>query len=392
MSFEPTVEISRWALTRLERGHLWVYSSDVKRVESASPGDVVKVVDGRGWFVGRAFYSAESQITLRMLTREDEPVDESFFARRLDFALDMRRRLFGESALALRLVHGEGDLLPGLIVDRYGDVLSVQTLIQATDRRKDLFFDLLEARLSPRAVVVRNDAKVRSHEGLVLESGVARGKPPGTISIVEGNVTLHVDPVGGQKTGGFLDQRENHLAAGALVGKGERCLDVFSYSGGFALQMARAGGRVTAVEISEKAVGEAEKAAADNELELDLVVANAFDWLKAASVDGHRFDVIVLDPPAFARSKAALPNALRGYKEINLRALQLLSAGGWLVTCSCSYHMSEEQLLELVLSAAQDAGRKVQLVERRGAGRDHPALLGVPETSYLKCLVLRRVD
>ncbi len=392
MAAEPTIEISRWAMQRLERGHLWVYRSDVKRSEGVSPGDVVRVVDGRGWFVGRAFYSHESQITLRMLTRDDEPIDEAFLARRLDAALDMRRRLFGDEVQAVRLVHGEGDLLPGLIVDRYGDVLSVQTLIQATDRRKELLFDLIEARLSPRALVERNDAKVRSHEGLAVKSGVARGEAPATVSVKEGEVTLHMDPVGGQKTGGFLDQRENHLVAGALVTKGERCLDAFSYSGGFALQMARAGGRVTAVEVSEKAVGEARKAAVDNDLNVELVVANAFDWLKAATVSGQRFDIAVLDPPAFARSRAALPNALRGYKEINLRALQLLSAGGWLITCSCSYHMSDEQLLEIVQSAARDAGRKVQLVEKRGAGRDHPALLGVPETAYLKCLVLRRVD
>jgi 23S rRNA (cytosine1962-C5)-methyltransferase len=387
---EPTVEIGRRGLGRLERGHLWIYRSDVVRTEGVSPGEIVRVVDGRGWFVGRAFYSHESQITLRMLTREDEAVDEGFFARRLDAALAMRKRLFGD-ADAVRLVHGESDLLPGFVVDRYADVLSIQTLVQGTDRRQGMLTDLLQERLGPRAIVERNDAKVRSYEGLALRSGVVRGEAPGRVTVREGEIVLEIDPVGGQKTGGFLDQRENHLMTGALVRPGDRCLDAFSYGGGFALQMARAGGAVTAVEISEKAVAEAQVAAKKNDLAVELVTANAFDWLKAASVDGRHFEVVVLDPPAFARSKGAIEGALRGYKEINLRAIQLLSPGGWLVSCSCSYHVDEETLLGLIASAASDAGRRLQLVERRGAGRDHPALLGVPETAYLKCLVLRRV-
>ncbi len=389
---EPTAEVTRRGLDRIRRGHLWIYRSDVRRTDDVSPGDVVRVVDGRGWHVGRALYSQTSQITLRMLTLEDVPVDEAFFAARLDAAIDLRARLYGDSVEALRLVHSEGDLLPGLVVDRYRDVVVFQTLNQGMEAHKDLWVRLLEARLSPRCLIERNDAKVRTHEGLALTKGVVRGEAPGEIVFEENGVTLVVDPVEGQKTGGFLDQRENRAAAAGYVREGDRCLDVFTYGGGFALNLARAGGRVTAVDISDQAVAEARQAAERNDLKLEVVAANAFDWLKARSVEGERFDLIVLDPPAFARNKRSLDAATRGYKEVNLRALQMLAPGGRPITCSCSYHMDEERLLDTVLSASGDAGRRVQVLERRGAGRDHPVLLGVPETGYLKCIVLRRVD
>lgn len=388
---EPTVEINRRGVERFRRGHLWIYRSDVKGLTDVDPGDVVKVVDGRGWFVGRAFYSQTSEITLRMLTAQEVPVDDAFFATRIDAALAQREALF-DGVEALRLVHGEADLLPGLIVDRYADVLVVQTLNQGSDQRTNLFLDLLEERFSPRSIVLRNDSKMRSYEGLAVHTEVARGEDPGTVVFREGELTLQANPVHGQKTGAFLDQRDNRIAVAHYVRPGDRCLDCFTYNGGFAMHLARAGGRVTAVEISKAALEEAQASATRNELEIELVEANAFDWLKAHSLEREEFDVIVLDPPAFARSRRTVANAVRGYKEINLRAIQLLKLGGWLVTCSCSYHMSEKLLLDTVLAAAADAGRRLQLVEKRGAGADHPVLLGVPETAYLKTLVLRRVD
>ncbi len=389
---EGTVEVGKRGVRRIEAGHLWIYRSDVQRTEAVTPGAVVRVVDGRGWLIGRAFYSQTSEITLRLLNRGDEAVDEAFFARRIDAALALRRRLFGSEVQALRLVHGEADLLPGLVVDRYGDVLVVQTLSQGSDRHQALFLKLLRERLEPRAIVLRNDAKVRSHEGLALKREVVWGSLEGPVTYAEDGLSLLSDPVGGQKTGAFLDQRENRQAVARYVEPGMVCADCFSYTGGFALHMARAGGIVTAVDISEKALEEAREAGERNGLEIEWTGANAFDWLKERSLEGEAFDLVVLDPPAFARRKEKLEGALRGYKEINLRALQILRPGGLLVSCSCSYHVSEERLLATVLSAAMDAGRRLQLLERRGAGRDHPVLLGVPETGYLKTLIFRVVD
>jgi 23S rRNA (cytosine1962-C5)-methyltransferase len=385
---EPAVRVSRRGADRLAAGHLWIYRTDV----SAPPpgveaGDVVVVQDGRGRFLGKAFWSASSQIALRLVAREDVPVDEGFFAARLASAIALRERAFGDEPF-VRLVHGEADLLPGLVVDRYGDVLVLQTLVPATDRRKALLADLLARALAPRAIVERNDVRVRELEGLPQAKGVLRGPDPGPIDLVEGEVRLRIDVLGGQKTGAFLDQRENHLRAGAYA-RGA-CLDCFSYAGGFALQLARGAERVVAVEMQAPAAALLrENVARNRAANVEVVEANAFDFLRDRAEEEPAFDLVVLDPPAFAKNKAALPAARRGYKEINLRALQILRPGGILVTASCSYHLSEEALEALLLDAANDAGRRVQVLERRGAGRDHPVLLGVPETRYLKCFVLR---
>ena len=388
---EPTAEVTRRSLDRIRRGHLSIYHSDVRRTDDVSPGDVVRVVDGRGWRVGRALYSPTSQITLRMLTLEDVPVDEAFFAARLDAAIDLRARLYGDSVEALRLVHSEGDLLRAWWSTATGTWWCSRPSTRDGGAQGPLGPAPGGAALTP--VPHRAQRRQGPHPwGLALTKGVVRGEAPGEIVFEENGVTLVVDPVEGQKTGGFLDQRENRAAAAGYVREGDRCLDVFTYGGGFALNLARAGGRVTAVDISNQAVAEARQAAERNDLKLEVVAANAFDWLKARSVEGERFDLIVLDPPAFARNKRSLDAATRGYKEVNLRALQMLAPGGRLITCSCSYHMDEERLLDTVLSASGDAGRRVQVLERRGAGRDHPVLLGVPETGYLKCIVLRRVD
>jgi 23S rRNA (cytosine1962-C5)-methyltransferase len=385
---EPKVKITRRGADRLEAGHLWIYRADVESAPAAlEAGDVVALVDGRGRFLAKAFWSSRSKIALRVVTRDEEPVDEAFFAGRLRAAIDLRERIFGAERF-VRLVHGEADLLPGLVVDRYGDAAVLQTLIPATDRRKALLADLVANALSLRCVVERNDVRVRELEGLTQTKGVLRGEPPGPIELREGEVRMRVDVLAGQKTGTFLDQRENHLRAGEYA-RG-RCLDCFSYSGGFALQLARRAERVVAVEMQAGAAALLRDNALLNRAEnLEIVEANAFDYLRDRSEEEPAFDLVVLDPPAFAKNKDALPAARRGYKEVNLRALQILHPGGMLVTSSCSYHLTEEAFEALVLDAANDAGRRVQLLERRGAGRDHPVLLGVPETSYLKCLFVR---
>ncbi len=384
---EPIVEITRRGADRLQAGHLWIYKSDVSKAPGAQPGDVVAVVDGRRRFLAKAFWSARSQIALRIVTRDEEPVDEPFLAGRLASARQLRERAFpGEGAW--RMVHGEADLLPGLVVDRYGDVAVLQTLVPATELRKALLADLLVQAHGFTTVVERNDVRVRELEGLPQVKGLVRGPEPVVGEYREGQVRLSVDVINGQKTGAFLDQRENHVRAGEYATG--RCLDCFSYSGGFALQLCRNAAEVVAVEMQPTAAGllraNAERNGATN---LTLVEANAFDYLRDRSEEPPTWDMVVLDPPAFAKNKEALPAARRGYKEINLRALQILKPGGILITASCSYHLSEVMLEELLLEAARDAGREVQVLERRGAGRDHPVLLGVPETRYLKCLVAR---
>src|SRR5512133_379397 len=334
---EPQVRITRRGAERLQAGHLWIYRADVE------------LVDGRGRFLAKAFWSARSKIALRVVTRDEEPIDEGFFAGRLAAAIDLRARVFG------------GERFPGLVVDRYGDAAVVQTLIPATDRRKELIADLLRNALSLRCVVERNDVRVRELEGLAQTKGVLRGEEPGPVEYREGEVRMRVDLLAGQKTGAFLDQRENHVRAGEYA-RG-RCVDCFSYAGGFALQLARRAAQVTAVEMQPTAAALLrENAALNRAPNLEVVEANAFDWLRDRSEEEPAFDLVVLDPPAFAKSKDALPAARRGYKEVNLRAMQVLKEGGVLVTCSCSYHLSEEMLEELVLDAANDAGRRLQLL------------------------------
>lgn len=384
---EQKVTVSRRGAERLTAGHLWIYRADVERPPAAEAGDVVAVVDGRGRFLAKAFWSSRSKIALRIVTRDEVPVDEAFFVDRIAQAVDLRRRTFGDERF-LRIVHGEADLLPGLVVDRYGDAAVLQTLVPATDRRKPFLAELVAAALDVRTVVERNDVRVRELEGLEQVKGVVRGDAPGPVVHHEGAVRMTIDLLAGQKTGAFLDQRENHLRAGEYA-RG-RCLDCFSYTGGFALQLAGRAEQVTAVEMQPTAAAHLrENVALNRAANVEVVEANAFDYLRDRSEEPPAYDLVVLDPPAFAKNKDALPAARRGYKEVNLRALQVLKPGGILVTSSCSYHMAEAMLEELVLDAANDAGRRVQLLERRGAGRDHPVLLGVPETRYLKCFVLR---
>jgi 23S rRNA (cytosine1962-C5)-methyltransferase len=385
---EPAVTITRRGAERLAGGHPWIYRSDVEKgPQPGEDADVVTVKDGRGRFLAKAFWSARSKIALRVITRDDVAIDEAFFGERIASAIALRDAIFpGERSM--RLVHGEADLLPGLVADRYDDVVVLQTLIPATDRRKQLFAELFASALAPRSILERNDVRVRELEGLPLLKGALRGPEPGPVEYQEGSVRMRLDLLAGQKTGAFLDQRENHLRAGEYA-RGD-CLDCFTYAGGFALQLAHRATRVTAIEMQPVAAALARENLALNRAEnVELVEGNAFDFLRDASEREPAYDLVVLDPPAFAKNRESLPAARRGYKEINLRALQILRPGGILVTASCSYHLSEAMLEEIVLDAGNDAGRPVQILERRGAARDHPVLLGVPETRYLKLLVAR---
>jgi len=383
----PEVAITRRGVERWQRGHPWIYRADLAGDPALQGGEAVRVVDTRGWFLGKAFYSKQSKISLRALSTEDVAIDGDFFAQRIAQADALRTRaLPGEDTY--RAIHGEADLLPGLVVDRYGDFLSAQFLVKATEERKELLADLLMAHFKAKGLMNRSDVSVRTLEGLEPQKGLLRGNVPPTISYSEGLVRLQADLLGGQKTGTFLDQRENHVVASQYA-QGE-ALDCFSYVGGFALQLATRAQRVTAVEISDTAAAQIRAHAQANRFtNLDVVVANAFDFLRDAVDEGRKFDTIVLDPPSFAKNKDAVDAALRGYKEINLRAFQLLRPGGILISASCTYHVDEAAFEDMLESAAADAKRRVQIIERRGAGRDHPVLLSLRETRYLKCFVLR---
>jgi 23S rRNA (cytosine1962-C5)-methyltransferase len=382
---EPKVVVTRRGAERIEGGHLWIYRSDVRSSQAAA-GDLVGVKDEKGRFVGRAFWSDRSQIALRFLTRRDEPVDRAFFAARIAAAADYRGTVV-ENTNCCRLIYGEGDLLPSLIVDRYGDYLVMQTLSQGADRRKAEIAELLQERLAPRGILERNDAKSRVLEGLPQTVSIVSGEVPKELEVAMNGVQFCVDPRRGQKTGTFLDQRENYRAVEIYL-RGE-VLDCFSYQGGFALHVARRAERVEALDISADALAIGRRNAERNgRANLTFQEGNVFDLLKEYDQAGRKFDAVILDPPAFAKSRSAIAAARRGYKEINLRALKLLRKGGILVTCSCSYHLPESAFGEILWEAAVDVRAEVRVIERRGASRDHPALLTVPETIYLKCFII----
>ena len=385
---EPTITVSPRGEERIRNGHFWVYRAEVGGGQ-AEAGAVVRVVGPGGRFLARAFFSDRSQITLRILTKHDVPVDRGFWRARLEQAASFRGRL-DIDANAYRLVHGEGDLIPSLVVDRYGDYLVVQALSQGTDRLLPEITSLLVDLEGPKGILARNDPRVRLLEGLEQSVTVLHGTIPETVAVREGKIEYDVDLTHGQKTGAFLDQRENRQAAAQYVGG--RVLDCFSYAGGFALQLASHVDELTALDISEDATAMLARNAARNGLSnVQVRTTNVFDELRTLDRMGEKFDAIVLDPPAFAKSKAAIPKALSGYKEINLRALKLLKPGGFLTTCSCSYHVNESAFAEIVFDAALDARVDVSVVEKRMQGRDHPVVLGMPETYYLKCFILRKL-
>jgi 23S rRNA (cytosine1962-C5)-methyltransferase len=383
----PTVALSARGEQRLRTGHPWIYRADVVEV-TAGAGDRVTVRGPRGRTLGQALYSDRSQIALRMLCYGDAVADDGLVGGRIERAIAFRDTL-AIDATACRLVHGEADLLPSLIVDRYGDYLVVQALSQGMDRLLPAVLMTLQERLGPRGILARNDARARLLEGLEPRIEVLSGEVPETVTVSEGRVQYDVDLRGGQKTGLFLDQRENRAAA-ALYAHG-RLLDCFTYHGGFALTLAPKCDETIAIDISEAAIARLAANAERNRMAVDARVGNVFDELRALERRRERFDTIVLDPPAFAKTRAAVPKAGAGYKEINLRALKLLAPGGILVTCSCSYNVSEAAFAEIVYEAAVDAGAHVTVVEKRMQGRDHPVLLGVPETYYLKCFILRKL-
>jgi 23S rRNA (cytosine1962-C5)-methyltransferase len=378
-----TVRVNRKAAERAASGHPWIFASDVVDRGDAAPGDAVRVLDPKSKFLGVAHYSSTSQITLRLLSIRPEIIDRTFFRERLASALGHRERVVHNSD-AYRLVFSEGDLLPGLIVDRYGPYLALQTLNQGMDRARDVIVDCLQELLAPAGILARNDASVRKLEGLPLEVVTLAGDIPERVHIRMNGLQLEADLLHGQKTGVYLDQRENYLAAGRWA-RG-RVLDCFTSSGGFALHAAAQAESVEAVDSSVGALATADANARANGIgNVHFRQADVFEFLSGLE---RRYSMVVLDPPAFAKSRRAVEDAARGYKDINFRALRLLDSGGVLVTCSCSHHMSEGAFFEVIAQAALDAGKTLRVLERRTQASDHPILLTVPETMYLKCLVL----
>lgn len=393
------VFVTQKGARRIRGGHLWIYKSDVAKIE-AEGGSVAAVFDEGRNFIGKAFYSDSSEITLRIFTTKNEEIDKNYWRGKILDAVNRRKTLNAENGEkekqslktnVRRLVYSEGDLIPSLIVDDYDGVFVLQTLSQGTEKLKETFVEILTKEFSPKAIIERNDAKVRMRENLPVVKGVLYGDAPDEIIIRQDAMKFTLSPLGGQKTGSFLDQRENHQAMRRYsFGRG---LDCFTFNGGFALNMARSCETVLALDISEDAINLARRNAELNEISnVEFQTANVFDRLREFEAAGERFDTIVLDPPAFVKSRAALKSAVRGYKEINLRALKLLNRGGILATCSCSFHFSEELFLQTVEQAARDAKRRVHLVEKRMQASDHPILLGVPETYYLKCFILRVIE
>ena len=381
------VRVNRKAADRVASGHPWIFSSDITERNGAQPGAPVRVLDHRGRPLGAAHYSSTSQIALRLLSRQPEEIGRDFYLRRLRAAEQHRRDVVRDSD-SYRAVHGEADLLPALVVDRYGDYLVLQTLSQGMDAAKADIGAALEEIFQPKGIVARNDVPVRTKEQLPLETSVLCGEIPESVAVRMNVLTLRADLLHGQKTGIFLDQRENYRAA-AEYARGGKALDCFTSTGGFTLHMAPRCEHVEAVDSSAAALETARANAAANAIgNVEFREADVFDLLAGYASARRQFSLVVLDPPAFAKSRQNLDAAARGYKEINLRALRLLPPGGILVTCSCSHHMSEAALLELIAAASLDANRTLRVLERRTQSQDHPILLTVPETHYLKCLIL----
>jgi 23S rRNA (cytosine1962-C5)-methyltransferase len=380
------VRVSRKGAGRVASGHPWIFASDVLDRGQATPGEAVLVADPNGKTLGTAHYSDSSQISLRLLSDRAETIDCAFYLRRLAEADAYRKRVVTDTD-AYRLIHGEADRLPGLVIDRYGAYFSIQTLDQGMDRTKPEIVSAIQELFAPKGIVERNDVAVRKRENLPLEAGVLTGEVPDIIGVEMNGLKFGADLVHGQKTGIFLDQRENYLAA-ARYSRG-RALDCFTSSGGFALHMARHCESVEAVDSSETSLKAAELNRAANEIaNVEFREADVFELLAGYSSARRRFETVVLDPPAFTKSRGNLDRAIHGYKEINRRALELLSSGGVLITCSCSHHLSEAALLEVVAEASLDTHRTLRVLERRTQSQDHPILLTVPETLYLKCLIL----
>ncbi len=384
-----TVHLARGRGARIAAGHPWVYKTEVEHIAgTANPGDIVSVVDSQRRLLGRGYINPRSQILVRLLTHRDEAVDAELIRRRVLEAWSYRQRIYGDPAIC-RVIFGEADFLPGLIVDKFNDTLVLQSLTLGIERWQPVIVDALIEGLQPQGIYERNDVPVRELEGLEQRRGLLWGTVESPVWIAENDLAVQVDVAGGQKTGYFLDQRENRAAIRPYA-RGARVLDCFSNVGGFALNAVAGGATsVLAVDSSAEALAAVGTNAERNGMGGAITTegGNAFDVLRRLDAEHARFDLIILDPPAFAKSRTALPGATRGYKEINLRALHMIPPGGFLVTCSCSYYMTPDLFRATVAEAATDAHRRLHLVEERGAARDHPVLVGYDESHYLKCLI-----
>ena len=388
-----TVIVSAKGAARWQAGHPWIYRTDIYD-EPRDAAGIVTVADRRGRRHGQALYSPKSEIRLRLLTRGGEPIDAAWWEDRIRTAAALRS---GIDATAYRVVHAEGDGLPSLVVDRYGPYVVAQLLSAGLERVRADVVAGIRAALQPDGILLRNDAAIRRHEGLPLEVVPVDGVVPDTIEVAEHGVRYLTAPRTGQKTGAFLDQRENRVLVAEATHPGgtggHRALDAFAYHGSFALHLARRVAEVVAVDSSAEALERGRANAALNGVaNITWREANAFDLLRELERREETFDTVVLDPPAFAKTKQSVAKALGGYKEINLRAMRLLAPGGILFTCSCSYHVRREHFAAMLAAAAEDSGRRLQLLTWTGAGRDHPELLNVPETGYLKGALLRAAD
>ena len=387
-----TVTLRKTRETRVRGGHPWIYASEIEKVDGAfENGDIVDVADFRGKFIGRGFYNPQSQISLRILTRNDEPCDREFFARRIRDAWDYRRLLC--DPMSCRLIYSESDFLPGLVVDKFAGVLVLQSLSLGIERIKDMLCDLLMEIVQPAGIWERSDVPVRRLEGLEQVTGLLRGHVPDEVDMVENGIHFLVDVKQGQKTGFFLDQKQNRAAMAPLC-RDARVLDCFCHNGSFALHAAKYGAKsVLGVDISEEALEVARRNAEINGFDnVTFEAHNCFDLLRELDDNHEQFDVVILDPPAFTKNKAAVQSAIRGYKEINLRGLKLTRPGGFLVTCSCSQHVLPEMFQDIVNQAARDAKKRIRLVEFRTQGYDHPILPQSVETKYLKCMIIQVME
>lgn len=377
---------------RVKGGHPWVFASDIEKVTGDfEPGDVVSVESSKGTFLGKAFYNPNSQISLRMLTYKDEPVDREFFRKKIQIAWDFRR-LFCDPD-SCRLIFSESDFLPGLIVDKFGDVLAIQSMSLGIEKWKSVIVELLAEIIRPRGIYERSDVPVRRLEGLEQTTGLLWGEVPERVEMTENGIRFSVDVIHGQKTGFFLDQKENRLEVMRLC-RDARVLDCFCHNGSFALHAAKGGAKeVLGVDISEEALVVARENAENNGLaNVRFEAHNCFDHLRELTNAGEKFDVVILDPPAFTKTRAQVESALRGYKEINLRGLKLVREGGYLVSCSCSQHVSTDQFIQMLNTAAKETKKRIRFVEMRSQGHDHPVLPASPETRYLKCAILQVFD
>ena len=377
---------------RVEYGHPWIFKSDISHTEGdIEPGDIVDVFSSKNKFLGRGFINQKSQITVRMLTYEHEEINYDFFYKRISDAWEYRKQVADINSC--RVIFGESDFLPALIVDKFSDILVIQTLALGIDKYKSMIADILEDIIKPRGIFERNDVPVRDLEGLEQQKGFLRGKFDTIVEMTENGVKFLVDIENGQKTGFFLDQKENRAAIAPFV-KGVKVLDCFTHTGSFALHAGLFGAKsVLGIDISEHAVECANRNALLNGLQqtVKFQAANTFDILREYYDNKETFDTIILDPPAFTKTRNAVEGAIRGYKEINLRAMKIINRGGYLITCSCSQHVDSELFMDILYDAAADSKRKVRLVEYRSQAKDHPVLLASPETEYLKCAILQVV-